>query len=194
MSINLTQQGIFNASGDVNPNLFTWQNKGNTPITLANYQNTGSFTQFTNCLTFDPSTTVGKKYTISFWACSPNGTTTLQLYNNNSTPRYFYFAPVTLDSALNTEWKYFKYTITNQDRGSGNVALSNRIEIYMANKMGGQVKEIKIEEGEAATPWVAAASDNMYVGDIHGFSEVSDLMPNAKLYTNIIQASNFIEW
>lgn len=194
MSVNLTQQGVFNASGDVNQNLFSWQNKGNTPITLNNYQNTGSFTQFTNCLTFDPSTTVGTKYTISFWACSPNGNTTLQLYNNNSTPRYFYFAPVMLDSALSTEWKYFKYTFTNQDRGSGSVALSNRIEIYMANKMGGQVREIKIEKGEIATPWVAASTDNMYVGDTHGFSEVSDLMPNAKLYTNIIQANNFIEW
>ena len=145
-------------------NLFNWGNKGNKIITLNNYQNTGSFTQFNNCLTFDAKDTVGTTYTISFWAKSPNGTTALQLYNNNSTPRYFYFSPTTLTTSLNNEWQYFTYTFTNQDRGSGTTTAStyNRIEIYMPSKMGGQVKLIKIEEGEKATSWSPAPSDAYY--------------------------------
>ena len=144
-------------------NLFNWGNKGNEIITLNNYQNTGSFTQFTNCLTFDAKDTVGTTYTISFWAKSPNGTTSLLLYNNNSTPRYFYFS-TTLTTSLNNEWQYFTYTFTNQDRGSGTTTAStyNRIEIYMPSQMGGQVKLIKIEEGNKATIWSPAPSDIYY--------------------------------
>ena len=80
MSVSISKQGIVSASGGVNPNLFSWNNKGCSEIVLNNYQNTGSFTQFTNCLTFDSSTTVGTTYTISFWAKSPNGTTALNVY------------------------------------------------------------------------------------------------------------------
>lgn len=145
-----------------NENLFSYQNKGASPITLNTYQNTGSFTQFSNILSFDPSTTVGEKYTISLWARSPNGTTSLQLYNSNSNPRYFYFS-TTLTSNLGTEWEYFTFTFTNNDRGSGSVPISNRIEIYMSQKTGGQVKMIKIEKGEKATPWCVGSGDSSYV-------------------------------
>ena len=145
-------------------NLFNWGNKGNKIITLNDYRNTGSFTQFSGCLTFDAKDTVGTTYTISFWAKSPNGTTSLLLYNNNSTPRYFYFSPTTLTTSLNNEWQYFTYTFINQDRGSGTTTAStyNRIEIYMPSQMGGQVKLIKIEEGEKATSWSPAPSDAYY--------------------------------
>lgn len=144
-------------------NLFSWQNKGNQVITLNTYQNVGSFLQFNNCLTFDPSTTVGTKYTISLWARSPNGPTRLSIYNSNGTPRWFYFS-TTLSSSLGSEWEYFTYTFTNSDRGSGNEtdSIVRRIEIYMPSQTGGQVKDIKIEVGETATRWSPGPTDSMY--------------------------------
>jgi hypothetical protein len=183
------KEGLVKASGNVNKNLFSWNNRGATEITLNNYQNTGSFTQFNNCLTFDPSTKIGTKYTISLWARSVNGTTKLQLYNANSTPRYFYFSTV-LTESLGADWQYFTYTFTNQDRGSGNIL--NRIEIYMPSQMGGQVKEIKIEQGEVATPWVPASTDSSYTGDTCGFTELGGNI--CKIGEECISATNFIEW
>ena len=150
-----------NRGGFGQENLFNWSNNA-TGITLNDYQNVGSFTQFTNSLSFDPSTTVGKKYTISFWAKSPNGTTSLLLYNSNSKPKYFNFS-TTLTSNLGTEWQFFKYIVTNtQYTGSDastNTSIWKRIEIYAPNKMKVQVKQIKVEEGEAATPWCPNSSD-----------------------------------
>jgi len=145
-------------------NLFTWQNKGDSVITLGNYSSVGSFTQFSNSLTFDPSTTVGQKYTISFWARSPNGKTDLRIYNQNGSPRYFKFTSVTLTTDLNTEWQYFTHTVTNSDAGSGDTtdAKCRRIEIYAPSKMGVQVKKIKVENGEIATIWSPAPSDSHY--------------------------------
>lgn len=169
MGTNISKQGIAFASGAVNPNLFSWQNKGASTIVLNDYQNTGSFTQFNNCLTFDPSTTIGTKYTISLWARSPNGATKLHLYNSNGTPRYFYFSTI-LTNSLGTDWQFFTYTFTNQDRGSGNIY--NRIEIYMPSQMKGEVKEIKIEEGEISTAWLPATTDALYVGNTCGFTEL----------------------
>ena len=153
-----------NRGGWGQENLFNWSNNA-TGITLNDYQNKGSFTQFTNSLTFDPSTTVGKKYTISFWAKSPNGTTSLILYNTNSYPKYFYFS-TTLTSSLGTEWQFFKYTVTNtQYSGSGtastNTNIWKRIEIYAPHQMKVQVKQIKVEEGSIATPWCPNSSDEL---------------------------------
>lgn len=190
---NITQQGIVNASGQVNPNLFSWSNKGASVITLNNYNNTGSFTQFTNCLTFDASTTIGTTYTVSFWASSPNGTTALHVYNSNGSPRYFNFS-TKLTNNLGTEWQYFTYTFTNTDKGSGSTTASvvNRIEIYMPSQMGGQVKEIKIEEGSVATPWVPASTDSSYAGDICGFTELGGNI--CSIGEQCITANQFIEW
>lgn len=168
MEVKQISQGLvlhypLNREGWGQENLFNWSNNA-TCITLNDYRNKGSFTQFTNSLTFDPSTTVGKKYTISFWAKSPNGTTSLLLYNNNGKPKYFNFS-TTLTSNLGTEWQFFKYTITNtQYTGSDastNTSVWKRIEIYAPNQMKVQVKQIKVEEGEVATPWCPNSSDTL---------------------------------
>ena len=133
---------------------------GEDEIRIYDYKGVGSFRQFTNCLTFNPCETVGETYTISFWAKSPNGTTTLELYNRNQDPRHFYFLPIMLTTTLGAEWEYFTATVTNIDRGEAySDACCNRIEIYAQNQLGVLVKKIKVEKGTKATDWTPAPED-----------------------------------
>lgn len=124
---------------------------------LPSYRDTGSFKQFSN-LTIDAADYVGKEFTISFWAKSPNGTTPLELYNRNGDPRYFIFNTL-LDSALGDEWEYYSHTFTNVDRGETYTAVHNRIEIYAPNQKGVMVKKIKVEMGNKPTDWTPAPED-----------------------------------
>lgn len=138
----------------VNKNLFkyTGLNEFNQELQLNNYNNTGSFTQFGNCLTIDPANYIGTYFTISLDAISPNGTTSLRIYNSNGNPRYFYYS-TTLTSSLGNKWEHFSYTFQNTDRGSSYSAGTHPLEVYMPNQMGGKIRNVKIEIGTAETPW-----------------------------------------
>lgn len=145
-------------------------------IQLNDYQSTGSFTQFRNRLTFDPSTTVGSTYTIGFWAKSPNGETTLSLYNANGKPRYFYFSKQ-LTAGLGAEWEYFTYTFTNTDMGEDYTGTDyNRIEIYAKDQLGVLVKKIKVEKGNKATDWTPAPEDMATSDDISSVQSSGELI------------------
>lgn len=145
-------------------NLFAWNIKEqNQEITLNNYNNTGSFTQFSNSLQFDPSKTVGEKYTISFDAISPNGSTGIQLYNSNGNPKYFNFSAGTL-ATIGNSWTHITKTITNAQysgtaTSSTNEGYIRRIEIYAPSKMGVKVRNIKVERGSKPTDWTPAPED-----------------------------------
>ena len=149
-------------------NLFTWPLNGtkwkDEEHALTTYLNRGSFSQFPGSLLFDPSETVGEQYTISFWAKSPNGATQLQIYNNNGTPKYFWFTPKVLTTALGNEWEFFSLTVTNTEYSGGNTPDTNethwrRIEIYAPAATGVLVKQIKVEKGNKATDWTPAPED-----------------------------------
>ena len=129
----------------------------NQELQLNNYQNTGSFTQFTDSLVFDPSATIGQRYTVSFDAISPNGDTAIQLYNSNSNPKYFNFNAGSLGT-VTTSWKHFTKTITNNQYSgtatpSTNTGIWKRIEIYAPSKMGVKVRNVKVEFGDKETDW-----------------------------------------
>lgn len=141
-------------------------------IQLPDYQSTGSFKQFINCLTFDPSDTVGEEYTISFWAKSPNGETPLSVYNQNGSPRYFYFPRTTVTSSLGSEWEYFTLTVTNVDKGESYTGTYyNRIEFYASAQMGVLVKKIKVEKGNKATDWTPAPEDMATSNDVSSMED-----------------------
>lgn len=135
---------------------------GEEEIRISDYwDGVGGYRTFSNKLTFNPAETVGETYTISLWAKSPNGTTDLRLYNNNSNPRYFNFYTF-LTNSLGTEWEYFTYTFTNVDKGdtySSTDTICNRIEIYAPAQKGVLVKKIKVEKGNKATDWTPAPED-----------------------------------
>lgn len=136
-------------------NLF--KGHGDEVITLATYQSVGSFSQFYDCLTFDPAERVGESFTVSFWARSPNGSTPLQVYNRNGNPRYFRFE-TTLDRELGAEWRRYTHTFVNRDFGEA-CPIYNRLEIYAPARTGVQVRGIKVERGNRATDWTPAPED-----------------------------------
>ena len=137
---------------------------GDEEVQLYDYNSVGSFRQFSN-LTIDASEYVGRQFTVSFWAKSPNGETSIQAYNRNGNPRYFYFQS-DFKEKLSTEWKYYHLTFTNTDRGESVTGIHNRVEIYAPEKMGVLVKKIKVEMGNRPTDWtpapeyMATAKDN----------------------------------
>ena len=143
-------------------NLF--KGHGDEVITLATYQSVGSFSQFYDCLTFDPAERVGESFTVSFWARSPNGSTPLQVYNRNGNPRYFRFE-TTLDRELGAEWRRYTHTFVNRDFGEA-CPTYNRLEIYAPARTGVQVREIKVERGNRATDWTPAPEDLASASDV----------------------------
>ena len=147
-------------------------------FTLANYQNTGSFTQFRN-LTVPMSYFVGKKCILSFDCISPNGSTPISVYNNNGSPRYRINTSGII-SPINNEWIHQELIITVTDLGdssSYDEAQSNKIEIYCSAQMGCKVRNVKLEIGNRATDWTPAPED--VEGDINDVdSKIDDVTDN----------------
>ncbi|MGO0053838.1 hypothetical protein PWH33_11890, partial [Streptococcus suis] len=132
--------------------------KHNEEITLKNYQNVGSFTQFHDCLTYELPESEGKTFTISFEAISPNGETPIEIYNQNHGPQYFYF-PSRRIGIVGTIWQKFTRTVTVATQNVSNTTNSNRIEIYAPSKTGVKIRNIKVELGTVATDWTPAPED-----------------------------------
>ena len=129
-------------------------------FTLANFRNTGSFTQFRN-LTVPMSYFVGKKCILSFDCISPNGSTPISVFNDNGRPRY-QINTSGIISPINNEWIHQELIITVTDLGdssSYNEAQSNKIEIYCSAQMGCKVRNVKLEIGDKATDWTPAPED-----------------------------------
>lgn len=136
-----------------------FKNFTNGQYTLDNYQNVGSFTQFYN-LSVPMKDFLGEPCVLSFDIISPNGSTSLHVYNSNSNPRYLAtFTGITTPIPAN-EWTHQTLNVTITDRGdSYSEQPSNKIEIYCANQMGCIVKNVKFEKGSKATDWTPAPED-----------------------------------
>ena len=128
--------------------------------TLANYQNVGSFTPFYN-LTKPMSYFVGKECRLSFDCISPNGSTSISVYNSNGYPRYLMNATGVI-TPINNVWTHQEIAITVIDRGdsdSYSEPASNKIEFYCSQQMGCKIKNVKLEIGNKATDWTPAPED-----------------------------------
>lgn len=135
---------------------------------MPGYQNdTGSFGQFFN-LTVPMSYFVGKSVKLSFDCISPNGSTPIQVYNNNGKPRY-YLTHSGLQSPISTEWIHQELNITITDRGEDyDEEQSNKIEIFFSEQPDCRVRLIKLEIGNKATDWTPAPEDMaMSIDEIH---------------------------
>lgn len=140
----------------------------NYETVMPGYQNdTGSFGQFFN-LTVPMSYFVGKSVKLSFDCISPNGSTPIQVYNNNGKPRY-YLTHSGLQSPIGAEWIHQELDITITDRGEDyNEEQSNKIEIFFSEQPDCRVRLIKLEIGNKATDWTPAPEDTaMSIDEIH---------------------------
>ena len=146
---------------------------GDEEIRLPDYNGVGSFMQFNDCLTFDPAEFVGKQFTLSFYAKSPNGPTTIRVYNQNGQPRYFNFA-VNFSTQLGDEWTYHQATFSNSDLGEAYTTTHNRLEFYGASQTGVVVKKIKLEMGNRATDWTPAPEDMGTAKDVDRAQTTAD--------------------
>lgn len=131
---------------------------GNYECVLPDYNETGSFGQFYN-LTVPMSYFLGKKVKLTFDCISPNGPTSIQVYNRNGTPRYP-ISVVGLPNQIDTEWVHLELDLKISDAGEGlDETASNKIEIYLPGKTGGIVRKVKLEIGTKATDWTPAPED-----------------------------------
>ena len=165
-------------------------------FTLANYQNTGSFTQFRN-LTVPMSYFVGKKCILSFDCISPNGSTPISVYNNNGSPRYRINTSGII-SPINNEWIHQELIITVTDLGdssSYDEAQSNKIEIYCSAQMGCKVRNVKLEIGNRATDWTPAPEDVASKDELASTNESirQDVENNYYSHTELGQSLSFNE-
>lgn len=215
MSVNLTEQGIFNASGDINPNLILGTNvgqysSGSTGARARGMLGAGSGGNGIFSIVEDSTVPVGNySYNIlnntsgnrdyqqdmvpyikgkkytASWWARGNGTCLSRVWDLPKSAQY-----VAATYTLTTEWKYYCRTFTatqlmEEDNCTYQLGLSGAGNIYICG--------IKVEEGDSATPWMPAPEDDIYVGNIHGFNE-QRLLPNMKLYDSNILTTNFIEW
>lgn len=133
----------------------------NGEFVLADYQSTGSFTQFYN-LTVPMSHFLSKKALISFEAISPNGETNIMIYNNNGSPRYLMKFPEGNGVTITNSWVKIVIPFTVIDQGTGESyteSTSNKIEIYCPSQSGCIVRRIKVELGTKYTDYTPAPED-----------------------------------
>lgn len=190
MSVNLTQQGVFNASGDVNPNLFKTTPKSLVPTAYLAYQ----IDMLENLI-------ADTTYTFQMWdinvshAGKTADTLGIRLYWGGGGISLINWKGTAYFTDGHADYLRATITIT-PSQASGGDAANIWINVYNSpgNASGAKNMSIgkwKLEKGSVATPWVPCEADNIYVGGSHGFNEIDT---NTKIYENCIVANNFIEW
>lgn len=133
----------------------------NGEYALNDYQSKGSFTQFYN-LTVPMSYFLGKNAIISFEAISPNGETSIMVYNNNGNPRYWMTFPNGNSVTINNAWTKIVIPFTIDDKGTDDTyteSTSNKIEFYCPSQMGCSIRQVKVEIGTNCTDYTPAPED-----------------------------------
>ncbi len=193
MSVNLTQQGIFNASGDVNANRFKTVPKSVSKTSYQAYQ-----------INMTANLVAGTTYTVQLWDVDVSHTGKTE--SNLGVNLYWGGGSVSLVSWQGTSYftdghaDHLVKTFTpTSSQASGSGAGNAWINVYnsvpsASGTMNMNIGRWKLEEGSVATPWVPASTDNEYVGETCGFTELDTLSCAGKLGQECIQANNFIEW
>lgn len=193
MSVNLTEQGIFNASGDVNANLFKTTPKSSAPTAYNAYQ-----------IDMTENLVANITYTVQLWDVDVSHTG--KTADTLGVRLYWGGGSISLINWQGTAYftdghaDYLRATITiTSSQASGSGATNLWINVYNSpsNVSGTRNMSIgkwKLEKGSVATPWMPSTADDIYVGSKCGFSELNKLPCEARIDNECIQATNFIEW
>ena len=219
MSTNITKQGLACASGGIGENLFrdsyfqagmTLGTSSDTSTPLGYYNGAASNHSFSNgedTILLNNTSNIGinfkrlatninldttSYYTISCEAKCTNGSAHLDIglsYCNTSdawvwrggtNAHYFTEANTwqkfTLTFKPDSNTKYIGYCFTCNCGGDNTLTL----------------RRCKMEKGSVATPWTPSPQDEVYIGDICGFTELNGDI--ASIGENCITATEFIEW
>jgi hypothetical protein len=208
MSINITKQGIINASGQINPNLLSryvapgQQNPGATStagrtnyygdygIIIPATENADTYFR----LFLKQQLTANAKYTIS---CNVSGLLDGGYYN------FPLFAQGNTSMGIlqlnHNGLCSLTFTMTYGTQTAVTVGSETVYICFMDDTArtipSGQgpitVTHFKLEAGEIATPWCPYTNDPNYVGDICGFTEID--ATKCSIGKNCITATEFIE-
>ena len=175
MAVNITKQGIINASGDaINKNLAinSLRNiKPNSDYNIANF-----------ALTQD--LTAGVKYT-----CTIKGiigeSKRFGMWMGGGYTQTGYFTD------FNNGLFILTFTAPTTIGGNGRRNVINIYAYPSSNTNLSSLEWLKIEEGETATPWIPASVDISYVGDTCGFTEIG--VTQCSIGREYINSTEFIE-
>lgn len=191
MSVNIMKQGLVNASGQVNPNLFKTTPKSANTTTYNAYQ-----------INMTENLVAGQTYTMQLWdvdiSHSAKDTASLGIW------RYWGGGSVNLGSWAGTTYftnghaDHLIATFTpTSSQASGSGATNAWINIYnsvpsVSGTLSMHIGHWKLEKGSVGTPWIPASTDDIYTGDTCGFTEID--ATQCSIGENCITATDFIEW
>ncbi len=187
MGVNLTKQGVLNASGElINNNLLLTTPKSYSPTTYCAYQ----FNMSNNLIE-------GKTYTMQLWDVDVSHSekteaqTGVWVYWGGGSVSLFSWAGSTYFTNGHADYLVKTFTITNA-QATHATAVNSWLNIYnsvgyVAGTMNMSIGKWKLEEGAKATIWTPYEGNNI----AQGFVEGSTI---ARVFDEHVEANQFYEY
>lgn len=202
MSVDITKQGLVEASGGVGANIIAGTGVSSTPIEYT-YPSSSYNDKFYCKTLVIPS---ASQYTLSFYAKSTvagdkvrahfyNPSTTTNAESNQGKTTTSTDGNMTF--TLSTEWELYWVVYTQSSTTATKSVIFPRMGSVADHPgMSGtgivSIWGLKLEEGAHPTPFTYANTVASYVGENHGFIEVPK--DGVSIYQNFVVANDFIEW
>lgn len=192
MGVQVYKTGIVAASGDViNNNQLLYIQKSYNPTTYNAYQ-----------FNLTENLVANQTYTIQLWDVDVvhSGKSAADLgvdvYWGGGSLRMVYWHGTSYFTDGHADYLKASFTVTSaQSTGSGSanswLNIYNSVG-YVAGTMNMKIGAWKLEKGYIATPWTMATTDVGYVGNNHGFMEITQTP--TQFYEDRIDTIDFIEY
>lgn len=201
MSVDITKQGIIEASGGVGANIIAGAGVSGVPIDYT-YPSSSYSDRFYCKTIVVPS---ASQYTLSFYAKSTvaGDKVRAHFYNPSTTTKAESSqgsigtnSDGNMTFTLSTEWEYYWVVYTQSSTTATKSVIFPRMgstASYPDMSGTGTVSiwGLKLEEGNHPTPFMYANNNTNYIGDQHGFIEAPK--ESCSIYNDFVVANDFIE-